>query len=74
MKRIIGGLIMVMLISLLSGCGLKKANADNVLTEKDIDGRIFMCLKKKKTDHEFKVVKSFEKQKNEGIFEDENGL
>ena len=30
MKRIIGGLIMVMLISLLSGCGLKKANADNV--------------------------------------------
>ena len=74
MKRIIGGLIMVMLISLLSGCGLKKANADNALTGKDTDQRIIMCLQNAYPDHEFKVVKSFEKQKNEGIFEDENGL
>lgn len=74
MKRIIGGLIMIMLISLLSGCGLKKANADNALTGKDTDQRIIMCLQNAYPDHEFKVVKSFEKQKNEGIFEDENGL
>lgn len=74
MKRIIGGLIMVMLISLLSGCGLKKANADNALTGKDTDQRIIMCLQNAYPDHEFKVVKSFDKQKNEGIFEDENGL
>lgn len=74
MKRIIGGLIMIMLISLLGGCGLKKANADNALTGKDTDQRIIMCLQNAYPDHEFKVVKSFDKQKNEGIFEDENGL
>lgn len=74
MKRIIGGLIMVMLISLLSGCGLKKANADNALTGKDTDQRVILCLQNAYPDHEFKVVKSFDKQKNEGIFEDENGL
>ena len=51
MKRIIGGLIMVMLISLLSGCGLKKANADNALTGKDTDQRIIICFQNEYQDN-----------------------
>ena len=64
MKRIIGGLIMVMLISLLSGCGLKKANADNALTGKDNRSKDYYCVCKMHIQiMNLKVVKSFEKQK-----------
>lgn len=74
MKKIIGGLVMITLISVLSGCGLKKSSVNNPLSGKDTDQRIVMCLNNAYPEHNFKVVKSFDKQKNEGTFEDENGL
>ncbi len=74
MKKIIGGLVMITLISVLSGCGLKKSSVNNPLSGKDTDQRIVMCLNNAYREHNFKVVKSFDKRKNEGTFEDENGL
>lgn len=72
MKKIILGLGTVILISLFSGCGLKR-DEDNPLSGKDTDQRILMCLNKAYPEHNFKVVKSFDRQKNEGMFEDEGG-
>ena len=55
---------------MVSGCHSDK---DNPLHGKDTDERIVMCLENAYPEHNFKVVKSFDKQKNEGLFEDENG-
>lgn len=74
MKKIIGGLVMITLIFVLSGCGLKKSSVNNPLSGKDTDQRIVMCLNNAYPEHNFKVVKSFDKQKNEGTFEDEKGI
>ncbi|MBS4890023.1 MAG: hypothetical protein KHZ80_08325 [Anaerococcus vaginalis] len=73
MKKIILGLVTAILISLFSGCGLKR-DEDNPLSGKDTDQRILMCLNKAYPEHDFKVVKSFDRQKNEGMFEDDKGI
>lgn len=44
------------------------------MSGKDTDQRILMCLNKAYPEHNFKVVKSFDRQKNEGMFEDEGGI
>ncbi|MDU0946187.1 MAG: hypothetical protein E7A65_07280 [Anaerococcus vaginalis] len=56
MKKIILGLVTVILISLFSVCGLKR-DEDNPLSGKDTDQRILMCLNKAYPEHNFKVVK-----------------
>lgn len=73
MKKFILGLVAIMLISLFSSCGLKR-DEDNPLSGKDTDKRILMCLNKAYPEHNFKAVKSFDRQKNEGMIEDENGI
>lgn len=55
MKKIIGGLVMITLISVLSGCGLKKSSVNNPLSGKDTDQRIVMCLNNAYPEHNFKV-------------------
>ena len=70
-KKIVSVILSLSLVFMVSGC---QSDKDNPLHGKDTDERIVMCLENAYPEHNFKVVKSFDKQKNEGIFEDENGL
>ena len=70
-KKIVSVILILSLVFVVSGC---QSDKDNPLHGKDTDERIVMCLENAYPEHNFKVVKSFDKQKNEGIFEDENGL
>ena len=69
-KKIVSVILSLSLVFMVSGCHSDK---DNPLHGKDTDERIVMCLENAYPEHNFKVVKSFDKQKNEGLFEDENG-
>ena len=46
----------------------------NTLIGKTTDEIIIMCLENTYPEHKFHVVESFDKQKDEGVFADENGL
>ena len=70
-KKIVSVILSLSLVFMVSGCDSDK---DNPLHGKDTDERIVMCLENAYPEHNFKVVKSFDKQKNEGLFEDENGI
>ena len=70
-KKIVSVILSLSLVFMVSGCHSDK---DNPLHGKDTDERIVMCLENAYPEHNFKVVKSFDKQKNEGLFEDENGI
>lgn len=70
-KKIVSVILILSLVFVVSGC---QSDKDNPLHGKDTDERIVMYLENAYPEHNFKVVKSFDKQKNEGIFEDENGL
>ena len=69
-KKIVSAILSLSLVFMVSGCHSDK---DNPLHGKDTDERIVMCLENAYPAHNFKVVISFAKQKNEGLFEDENG-
>ena len=69
-KKIVSVILSLSLVFMVSGCHSDK---DNPLHGKDTDERIVMCLENAYPEYNFKVVKSFDKQKNEGLFEDENG-
>ena len=68
-KKIVSVILSLSLVFMVSGC---QSDKDNPLHGKDTDARIVMCLENAYPEHNFKVVKSFDKQKNEGLFEDEN--
>lgn len=70
-KKVESVILVLSLFLGLSGCQSVK---DNPLYRKNTDERIVMCLEKAYPEHNFKMVKSFDKQKNEGPFEDENGI
>lgn len=70
-KKIVSVILSLSLVFMVSGCHSDK---DNPLHGKDTDERIVMCLENAYPEYNFKVVKSFDKQKNEGLFEDENGI
>ena len=69
-KKIVSVILSLSLVFMVSGC---QSDKDNPLHGKDTDERIVMCLENAYPEYNFKVVKSFDKQKNEGLFEDENG-
>lgn len=70
-KKIVSVILSLSLVFMVCGCHSDK---DNPLHGKDTDERIVMCLENAYPEHNFKVVKSFDKQRNEGLFEDENGI
>lgn len=73
-------LIVPIICALLAGCSgifdLSQIykSADNPLSGKDTDERVIMSLEKNYPEHKFSVVESFDKTKDRGIFEDEDGL
>ena len=69
-KKIVSVILSLSLVFMVSGC---QSDKDNPLHGKDTDERVVMCLENAYPEYNFKVVKSFDKQKNEGLFEDENG-
>lgn len=70
-KKMVSIILSLSLILVISGC---QSGKDNPLHGKNTDERIVMCLENAYPEHNFKVVKSFDKQRNEGLFEDENGI
>ena len=63
-------LVMTIMISaVFLGCG-----TSTPLDGKDTDEIIIMCLEDTYPEHQFHVVESYDKQKGEGVFSDENGV
>ena len=79
MKKFGMYLLILLLCVSLSGCSeivklLNDTNSeDNPLSGKNTDERIIMCLEEEYPEHDFVVVKSFNKENDSGKFEDENG-
>ena len=71
------------IVMILSGCSairqmagsvLQPSGEKNPLSGKNTDERILMCLEETYPEHEFSVERSFDKSKDCGVFQDENGL
>ncbi len=60
-KKIVSIILSLCLFLVVSGC---QSDKENPLHGKDTDERIVMCLENAYPEHNFKVVKSFDKQKN----------
>jgi len=67
-------LFVLIILCLLGEVGCGRNNADNPLSGKNTDERVIMCLEETYPEHKFKVVESFDKSKDSGIYADENGL
>jgi len=61
--------VLAIISALFMGCG-----TNSPLDGKDIDEIIVMCLEDTYPEHQFHVIESYDKQKREGIFADENGV
>lgn len=71
------------IVVILSGCSairqmagsvLQPSGEKNPLSGKNTDERILMCLEETYPEHKFSAETSFDKSKDFGIFQDENGL
>ena len=63
-------LVMTIIISVVfMGCG-----TSTPLDGKDTDEIIIMCLEDTYPEHQFHVIESYDNQKREGVFSDENGV
>ena len=63
-------LVMTIIISVVfMGCG-----TSTPLDGKDTDEIIIMCLEDTYPEHQFHVIESYDNQKREGVFADENGV
>lgn len=61
-------------VKLLTGSASEQSGKKNPLRGKDTDERIMMCMEETYPEHEFSVKTSFDKSKDCGVFQDENGL
>lgn len=71
MKNIVSFVICFSLLFTLSSCCF---DSDNPLSGKNTDERIIMCLEETYPEHTFKIVESFNRNIDEGIFADESGM
>lgn len=80
MKRIRMYLLILLLCIFSTGCSeigklVQDGNdSDNPLSGKNTDERIIMCLEQAYPEHAFSVVTPFNKEKDCGIYSDENGV
>ena len=78
MKRIRMYLLILLLCIFSTGCSeigklVQDGNdSDNPLSGKNTDERIIMCLEQAYPEHAFRVVTPFNKEKDCGIYSDEN--
>ena len=72
------GIVMILsgcsAVKLLTGGNSEQSGEKNPLRGKDTDERIVMCMEETYPEHEFSVKTSFDKSKDCGVFQDENGL
>lgn len=74
MKRIILGLLVLSIGVYMAGCESIGKKQDNPLDGKNTDERVIMCLKQTYPQNSFRVITPFDKNKNHGIYADEEGV